>query len=247
VRRTTIATWLTIVIGVVLSGAAHAQYFTDDPGTIEPKHAELSVGYTSASETPGKDLLSTPGMVLRYGLNDRMQVRLDFGVATKRSGKVQESGLADTNVYLKWRFKDETKKTPQLALVGFMKAPTADAQRGIGTGKFDEKFWLCAAKSFKRYKMWAYAGGYYPGLTPGARNGALYGVANSFQLTEKLVVGAELYGNTSVTVNKSDELAWDVVMKYNYAPDRNFKFRVGRSMKGFSDLNLSASLGFIFK
>lgn len=140
---------------------------------------------------------------------------------------------------------EETKKRPQLALGYQMKFPTGDVNRGLGSGTLDNALWLSGAKSFGRWVSFANIGYNFLGGGSG-RNNLFLGTGLTYQLTEKLIVGAQVYGNSSSASGARDELAWGAGLTYNFAPDRTFLLSLGRSEHGFSDLNVYAGFSFTF-
>ncbi len=48
-----------------------------------------------------------------------------------------ESGVGDTNLDLRYRFLDETDSLPEMSVHGGVKLPTADEDKGLGTGETD--------------------------------------------------------------------------------------------------------------
>ena len=164
----------------------------------------------------------------------------------RTSGVGRKTGFGDLTPAIKWRFKDETKSSPQFALGYQVKLPTASVSQGLGTGRTDHIVWLSSAKSFKRLQAFSNVGYNFLGHD-GSKNNLFYGLGMSYQATETLIVGAQLFGNTANAQGGTDELAWGLGATYNYAPDQSFLFQIGRSMKGFSDLNLYAGLNFNFK
>ncbi len=131
--------------------------------------------------------------------------------------------------------------------LGFkLKTPTADKVRGLGTGVNDESMWLTMGKSFNRFGVYGNVG--YNALgAHGALDNAFYGIVTTYQLTEHLVVGAQFYGNGPKAVKTTDELAWGVGATYNYAPDHAVYLSLGKSERGYSNLNVCAGWSLTFK
>ena len=218
----------------------------DDPSTVEHKHFNLNITYLS-SQVAGSEAQGIPSLALAYGLRNNIELDLGLGINSVRTGGIgRKTGFGDVTPAIKWRFKEETKNCPQFALGYQVKVPTASVSQGLGNGATDHIFWMSTAKSFKRLQAFGNVGYNFLGSAD-AKNNLFYGVGMTYQATETLIVGAQLYGNTSSAPGSTDELAWGVGAIYNFAPNRSFLFQVGRSTKGFSDLNLYAGLSFSFK
>jgi hypothetical protein len=238
-----LATALVCLASPVFAGPP---YNVDDPGTLEPGRYNFTAAFIS-SQSSGKETQSFPNLTLKYGLKDATQISLGFGGISKRTAAAgRETGFADTTLGIKWRFKNETKTDPQWALGYQIKMPTANKSMGLGTGNFDHRLWLTFGKSFQRLKFFGNVGYNFLGDAKGTNN-IYYGLATTFQATEHLIVGAQVYGNAPNARGKNDELAWGVGLRYNYAPDRALMLQVGRSERGFSDLNVYAGVSINFK
>jgi hypothetical protein len=238
-------------LGLVLSlfaapALAGPPYVTDDSGTPELHHYELNVGYES-DQVKGSETQRFPDFDLNYGYLNNVQLTLGFGgVSVRDSGKGRTAGFGDIAPEVKWRFQEETKRRPQLGLEYVLTIPTASRSRGLGSGSFDHTLMFIIQKSYGRSTLVGNLGGVLSGAAD-SRNNLVYNLFYSFQLTEKLVIGAELYGNTSEAVGQRDELAWGVGITYNFTPDRALLLKAGRSEHGLSDLNVYAGVQLLFK
>src|SRR5262245_33042202 len=114
-----------ILVGVALPGWAGPPYDVDDPGTPEFRHFELNLGFIS-SQLKGSEEQEFPGIDLNYGYRNNVQLTLGLsGISSRNSGTGRIAGIGDSALELKWRFQEENKKTPQVALHYIMKVPTA--------------------------------------------------------------------------------------------------------------------------
>lgn len=231
---------------LALPSLADAPFTVDSPSLLEAHRQFILVNYKSSSGG-GKETELVPGLTYKYGLNRNFEFKFDTNISTvHKAGKVREAGLGDTSLQLKWRFLDESKTRPGIALGYKLKLPTADADRGLGSGVTDNFVWLTIGKSFGRYRLYGNVGYNTLGAS-GAKDNAYYGMVLNYKVTEKLNVGAEFYGNGAKANNAKDELAWSVGATYRYAPDHTFYLGVGKSEHGFSNLNVYAGVGFTFK
>jgi hypothetical protein len=233
------------IVCCVTPALAIPPYSVDDPVTAM-KGQILTFTSLQSSEVPGKETYMAPDFTACYGITDSLQFKLESGYLIKRFGKKVESGLEDTLTSLKWRFLNETKKLPQFGVSFQTKLPTADASRGLGTGDADYRLTFMAAKNFGRFKLAANAGQNFMGAAT-SRDNAFYGIVGKYQLTEKVQVGVQWYGNASSQVGKREEMAWGVGSTYRYAPDHALLFSLGRSERGYSNLNAYAGLQVNFK
>ncbi|HLK55819.1 MAG TPA: hypothetical protein VKU00_04620 [Chthonomonadaceae bacterium] len=236
-----------LVLGTLATASlAGPPYNIDDPGTVEFRHFSL-ITYYASSHTAGSEAQGTPSFLLAYGLRNNVELDLVGGVTSARTtGIGRKTGFGDLSPMVRWRFKEETKNCPQFALGYQMKIPTASASQGLGTGAMDHALWLSSAKSFKRLQAFGNVGYNFLGGSDG-KNNLFYGVGLNYQTTDKLILGAQIYGNSANAPGNTDDLSWGIGAIYMYRPDQALLLQAGRSMKGYSDLNIYAGIGFTFK
>ena len=216
-------------------------YDVADPETPEKHRIELNIGYLS-SQARGAETQEFPSFDFNYGYLNNLQLTLGVtGVSMRRSGIGRAAGLGDILPEIKWRFQEETKFRPQLALDYALKIPTASRSRGLGTGYVDHALLLIGQKSFGRATLFGNVGCNIVG-DKDSRNSLLYGVVYTYQLAQRLSVGVEAYGNTSAAAGERAEFAGGVGLTYNFAPDRALLLKAGRSVQGFSSLNVYAGV-----
>lgn len=88
----------------------------DDPGTPGDGHWEINTAWTD-QRTPGSTLMGLPVLDANYGLGDRIQLNYQSSWNIARTaGAPTESGLADTQLAVKWRFYDEGDAGLQLSM-----------------------------------------------------------------------------------------------------------------------------------
>jgi hypothetical protein len=233
------------LMGVAVCAWAGPPYNVDDPGTTEHKHFNLEVSYSS-SQVKGSEEQAFPSLSLAYGLYNNVEVGVGFsGISVRNAGAGRLGGFGDISFGGKWRFLEETKSRPQLALGYGLKIPTASVRRGLGSGRTDHSLWISGAKSFGRAMLFTNVGYNFQGASD-EKNNLFYGVGLEYQVTEQLLLGAQFYGNTSGAPGERGELAWGGGLTYNFAPNRSFLLQLGRSERGFSDLNVFAGFSFTF-
>lgn len=226
--------------------SAGPPFMVDDPATVEHNRFNLIAVYMS-SQVNGSETQAFPSMTLAYGLRDNIELGVGFGYLSSRSsGAPRVNGWQDTTLYAKWRFHEETRHTPQFALGYQIKFPTADPNKGLGTGSTDHTLWLSSAKTWNRYQLFANVGHNFLGNGTLGTNNWFYGVGLTYQATETLIVGGQLYGNALNAPGGSEELAWGFGLTYNYSPNKALLLQIGRSERGNSDLNVYAGISLTF-
>lgn len=233
-----IACLISGTMGLVSTGDlanAGPPYNVDDPGTTEKRHQGLLVAVQS-TQAAGSDSQQLPNLYYTYGLTNNLELDLSTGLVSARGGGLPRAiGVGDVAPGFRWRFQEETKHHPQLLFGYAIKFPTADATRGLGTGRTDHSLWFCGAKSCRRWTAFSNLGANFFGA---GHNDLFYGAAVTNQVTEKLTLGIQWYGNTPAAPGIAPESAWGVGATYILSGDKQLMFACGRSMKGLADLNV---------
>lgn len=81
-------------------------------------------------------------------------------VTRTKNQETTESGIGDMVLRGRYYVLDERSGLPTVALVGQVKVPTADSDRGLGTGKFDERGGVETSKHLTDDLMTYFDGGY---------------------------------------------------------------------------------------
>jgi hypothetical protein len=83
---------------------------TDDTETVPKHHFEINTAFTMERGSDGT-LFGVPDVDFNYGLNKRMQLRIEIPwVLLHNNGQPSLNGIGNTNIAVRWRFRDETEK-----------------------------------------------------------------------------------------------------------------------------------------
>jgi hypothetical protein len=140
--------------------------------------------------------------------------------ASPLSTATTDSGLGDIILRGRYYVIEESSIMPLVALIGRVKLPTADADRGLGTGEFDEGVGMELTKSLADRWLAYLDGGYnLIGDAPGTNfnNQWWYDVGIGYDVTDKLNMSVfyEEYRALVNTVNN----ARDLLALANYVVD----------------------------
>lgn len=107
---------------------------TDDTGTVPKGHWEINSAFTIERGSDGRSF-GTPLLDINYGLSKNTQLKVEFPwLVIHRNGQPAAHGLGNTNIGVRWRFRDETKKQ-RVALSIYpqfeFNNPTSSVRRGI--------------------------------------------------------------------------------------------------------------------
>jgi hypothetical protein len=107
---------------------------TDDTGTVPKGHWEINSAFTFERGADGR-MFGTPLLDVNFGLSKNTQLKVEIPwIVIHRNGQKSISGLGNTNIGIRWRFRDETEKKrvamsiyPQIEFNN----PTSSVRRGI--------------------------------------------------------------------------------------------------------------------
>jgi hypothetical protein len=196
--------WLTLLATLALTPFAHAgpPFQTDDPDPVDYHHFEMYACELSDStgRNAGGTILEAPAYEVNYGAAPGLQLHLVVPptVAWLPAGGATNSGIGDTELGFKYRFFKETPHSPEIGIFPFFELPTGNADRGLGVGKTWYRMPLWLQKSWGNPdRQWTSYGGAGETIVPqtGYQNFPFAGWLVQRQLSEKLTLGAELFGH----------------------------------------------------
>jgi len=133
---------------------------------------------------------------LRYGLTPRLDLRwgLTNHVAQGGGDAGSLKGVGDQWLSGRYRFVEQGKTLPALALIYAAKIPTANPAKGFGTGFVDHQFILIASRDVGKSHFDFNAVGTMAGGAHGFDGATQYGLALTRPLTSRLSGILESYG-----------------------------------------------------
>ena len=175
-------------------------FYTDDAGTVEKKHWELDLGVSTEHDRNGDRSWQAPSANLGYGLTDNIEI--DYGVPVlivRPAGESSKSGLGNSVAGVKWRFFED--KAAQLAVsvdpqVEFDN-PTSSRRRGLVENNTEFVLPLQVQKSFGEIETAFNVGRTFHARESDETDGWSAGVAAGRKFSERLQLGAELYGEAA--------------------------------------------------
>ncbi len=164
---------------------------SNDTSTTAEGTLELEAG---AAIDPG-DAGDLPFM-LKYGLDHRTDLALGFSPLrwVDRPGD-NEYGVGDLVIGARHRFHEETESEPAIAALVAAKVPTADDDKGLGTGEFDFGAAAIFSKTAGRMSYVAQAGLDFVGDPRGGTDlGQTFALVASTPVADRWTGFAELAG-----------------------------------------------------
>jgi len=227
--------FLTGLWGCTQTTLAGPPFITDDPEPVEFQHWEY---YLASQHTRTKDgWTGLPALIeINYGIISNTQVHLIAPLAydTPNQGPTH-LGYGDTEIGLKYRFIQETPERPQIGGFPLIEFPTGKTERNLGSGHIGTflPLWLQKSWGQEDRKWTTYGGGGYH-INPGANNRdwTFLGWVLQRQITDKVLLGGEVYYHTPTQFHEEDETAFNLATIIDLSALHHILLSAGRSMDG---------------
>jgi len=206
-------------------------FLTDDPETVPHGHWELYVASRLSHESSGTTA-TLPEIEINHGIIENLQLHAIFPlVLNAPDGGDSEYGYGDTELGFKFRFLQESEKSPMAAIFPLAQIPTGDEDRGLGNGKaqFFIPVWL--QKSFGEWTTYGGAG-YAINNAPGAKDHWFFGWELQRKLSEKLTLGGEIFHATADEEGANPHTGFNVGGVFNFNENHHLLFSAGRDFEG---------------
>lgn len=255
--------FLSVILAMFMCTAGLQGTAAADPTSVNIKGLKgLWVG--SSASTVGAGNLVFGGAFL-YGTNSEafeyntyaIPVTVTYGFTDSFEGGVaatvltnvdpdnfsSESGFGDLNLSLKYAFQEETEGIPAMAFGGRLKVPTADEDKGLGTGKADFGIFGTVDKMIAGVRglldvEYVIRGGDW-------ENAVNYVVGVEIPYSETVGFSVELVDQEAIT---NEYLFGDMVVgavNFDMPPSMNFGFNLGVGLnKPSTDFMFGAKLSF---
>ena len=223
----------TLAVLALVSACARAgpPYVTDDPETPALHGWEINVPYARTT-TSGVTQTEVPLFDINYGLRENLQMKVEVPVAgISGIGTGNGKGWGDTLIGPKWRFFDETKRRPQVAVYPQILIPTGNAARGLGAGKSAYYLPVLVEKNWGNWTSFGNVG-YVIQNAGGARDYWYYGAALTKEVNRRLIFGAELFGNSPLDNSSRSLLGYSLGLEWKIAPHSNLLVSAGHDLRG---------------
>ena len=116
---------------------------------------------------------------------------------------------SDTSVGVKWRFLEEGQGFPQVAIYPQATLPTGDDRQGLGEGKPSYRFPLVAQKGWGSWTVFGNVAAVRQSAT-GSRNFWYQGLTVVREISRRLELGVEEYGNSPTDRDERSSLGYNL-------------------------------------
>lgn len=229
-------------VSSVAPGFAGVPFRTDDPGTPGQGNFEINLSAQYSKVKAGEGGL-LPSLEINYGVLENLQVTVAPSLAySHANGFSSNYGFGDLVVGAKYRVIDEDKGgwRPAVAIAPSMTLPSGDETRGLGSGHTNFSLPLWLSKSFDALSV-ATGASYNVNHGFGNRNFWFAGALVTYQLTESLIVGGELYHTTAAAVGGKSSTGFNLGFLYDFTENHHLLFSIGRNLINADDNNQLAT------
>jgi hypothetical protein len=226
-----------VLVALVVCAAANAgpPFTTDDPEPVELHHWEAYIASVRSGAPSGMSG-TLPHIELNNGIAPNTQLHLIMPYAFQRpTGGPIESGYGDTEIGVKFRFRQEGRTQPMAGVFPLVELPTGSSSRGLGSGHTQVFLPLWLQKSWGSWTSYG-GGGYWINQGSGNRNYWLLGWQAQKDLSPKLTLGGELFYTTASTDDGRSQLTLNVGGQYNFDESHHLLVSVGHSITGDNTL-----------
>jgi hypothetical protein len=222
-----------IAIGFSLatsSTQAGPPFVTDDPEPPPPGGWEINVPFI-LERARGKTEMDAPLFDLNYGLPD-IQLKLEVPIKiVHEDSHGTAAGAGDLLIGVKWRFFNNEKAQLQVGIYPQTLLPTGDRARGLGEGRPAFVFPLVAQKSWDKWTLYGNVG-YWWQTAAEMRNYVYAGVVLERKINERVMLGAELFGNSPKERGGRSDVAFNLGGTWKLTKHINLLFAGGRDIVG---------------
>jgi hypothetical protein len=225
------------VIGILLIGSAHLAlagppFVTDDPVPVDYRHWEFYIA-SQDIRSKGDGSGTAPHFEINYGLTPNLQLHLLVPMSYDLPPKGAEHyGVGDIELGAKYRFIQETKVLPQVAVYPTFEVPTGVAHENLGNSHLQAFLPIWLQKSWGSWTIYGGAG-YGINSFSGHQNWGFGGILLQKQVSPHVAIGAEVYHQTAAQPDFPNVgTAFNVGTVIDLNEQQHLLFSVGRSIDG---------------
>jgi hypothetical protein len=203
---------------------------------------ELPLVYLASKSGSGVVVTQSGGAGRRRGASG--STAMTSGSVTTTGTTVSEAGLGDISLSTGWTIVKDDLQTPKIRPTLYLKAPTGDRNRGLGTGTFEVGPGLSLSKWLGNLQLFA-EGAYIfqdSNNTYQGKNYVSYSAGGGIQATDRLFVS--LYAKGSTTRVSDGKAPVEGRLKLNFLQSRRMSWEL-YALAGFTDASPMAGGGML--
>lgn len=203
---------------------------------------ELPLVYLASKSGSGVVVTQSGGAGRRRGASG--STAITSSSVTTTGTTVSEAGLGDISLSTGWTIVKDDLRTPKIRPTLYLKAPTGDKNRGLGTGTFEVGPGLSLSKWLGNLQLFA-EGAYIfqdSNNTYQGKNYVSYSAGGGIQATDRLFVS--LYAKGSTTRVSDGDAPVEGRLKLNFLQSRRMSWEL-YALAGFTDASPMAGGGML--
>ncbi len=235
-----------VALWVATPGAwAGPPFTTDDPEPVRSGHWEFYLASQNARTADGWSG-TAPHFEVNYGVMTNMQLHLITPfVYDAPDHAARHSGYGDTEIGIKYRFVPETDRCPQVGVFPLLELPTGDPDRALGSGHVQAFLPAWVQKDVGSWTFYG-GGGYGTGFGPDNRDWTFFGLVAQCQVTEKILLGAEIYHRTPTEAGEEADTAFNLGTIMDFTHHHPLMVSTGSSIAGPTRFQVYLAYQFTF-
>ena len=113
----------------------------------KPGVLQLEIGYNANFHSPGVHLQQDLPLALRFAVSRRLLLEFDGDSPSSQTvAGVRTTGAGDSQLGIQVVLQREKESRPGISVAYYIKLPTADSGKGLGTGRVDHNFIALVSK-----------------------------------------------------------------------------------------------------
>lgn len=220
---------LLVLFGVTSAAVlAGPPFLTDDPEPVAYGHYE-AYSFATFSRSPGSTFATLPAFEFNMGSAPNLQLHMVVpGAYIHPNGAY---GMGDVEVGAKYRFLQEGRNRPQVAIFPLLELPSGTARSGLGNGHFWARLPVWVQKSYGPWTTYG-GGGYQINRAPGTKDSVFAGWLVQRHVARRLTVGTEVYFQQAQTLSSKQTTFVDGGGYYSFRDNFSFLFMLGHTVAG---------------
>ncbi|MEP7211996.1 MAG: hypothetical protein ABI791_02915 [Acidobacteriota bacterium] len=224
---------LAAILVIFVPAALYAQggppMITDDTGTVPKGQWEINTAFTFETGADG-DSFGVPLLDINYGISKNSQIKVEIPwLVLGRNGERRISGLGNTNIGVRYRFRDETEhKRVALSIYPQIEFnnPTSSVRRGV----------VDKGPEFLMPLQWeTHVGKYGVNGDVGYRfkrgsDEVIYGVVVGRELTDSFQLLGEIHGTSPTHGFRESEVVYNIGSRVKLANHFTLLLSAGSSL-----------------
>lgn len=196
---------------------------------------EIPLVYLNSRSTSGVVVTRSGGMGKRS---------VSTTSTTTSTTTTSAAGLGDINLSAGWTLLHDDELTPRIRPMLYLKAPTGDDDRGLGTGTFEGGAGLALSKWLGDFQLFGEAAYVLQNSTTDyqGKNYVSYSAGGGVQATDRLFV--TVYGRGSSARIEGGDAPLEGRLKFNFLQSRRVVWEL-YGLVGFSDASPAAGGGLL--